>query len=463
MIFVYKDRNIHVEWTVFKGKTLVHEDFTRALIKVFLVGVGERYLLEAHECRGTLHFDIQDGLPEGVYSLELVYVKNMGNLKNCCYNDRCFMRSRVDNAFAVTEYQSEATYPSDDDVTLRYKSQVASYGYDGLSAYEIAVLRGDWNGTEGEWLEWVHQTIVDNVSHLINNVFLEWKGSAYKTRNSMPMAMRRKGIIITYETPDGEIHTEKNVNDYSIDDEHWGIDSSWVRVDELTLSGEIGISPEGTWVIDGIDSGINAVGPQGKPGATITPRINLENDTIEYSWDKETWHEMFKLSVIRPTLDITKDIEELEPGSTPTVKNEGDGFNMKLKFGLPASPTVEIGEVKTLETGQPAVVTNSGTKYKVVLDFSLPKGDFGAKGDKGDGWQAKGFVDSVSSLPVSGNTLSDTYIVGTTTPYSVYMWNGNSWINMGSATEIKSGVFDGGRADTKYGGARTIDCGRADD
>ena len=152
MIFVYKDRDMHVEWTVFKGKTLVHEDFTRALIKVFLVGVGERYLLEAHECRGTLHFDIQDGLPEGVYSLELVYVKNMGNLKNCCYNDRCFMRSRVDNAFAITEYQSEATYPGDDDVTLRYKSQVASYGYDGLSAYEIAVLRGDWNGTEGEWV-----------------------------------------------------------------------------------------------------------------------------------------------------------------------------------------------------------------------------------------------------------------------------------------------------------------------
>lgn len=153
MIYVYKDRIIHVEWTVFKGKTLVHEDFSRALIKVFLAGAGERYLLEAAECKGTLHFDCPEGLPEGVYSLELVYVKNMGNLKNGCYNDRCFMRSRIDNAFAVTEYQGEATYPGDDDVTLEYKSQVASYGYDGLSAYEIAVLRGDWNGTEGDWVE----------------------------------------------------------------------------------------------------------------------------------------------------------------------------------------------------------------------------------------------------------------------------------------------------------------------
>ena len=155
MIFVYKDRKIHVEWTVFKGKSLVHEDFTRALIKVFIAGVGERYLLPAKECRGTLFVDVPEGIPEGVYSLELIYVKNMGNLKDCRFNDRCFMRSRVDCAFAITEYQQEATEPDEDEITLRYKSQVASYGYDGLSAYEIAVLRGDWNGTEGEWLKWI--------------------------------------------------------------------------------------------------------------------------------------------------------------------------------------------------------------------------------------------------------------------------------------------------------------------
>ena len=499
MIFVYKDRKIHVEWTVFKGKSFVHEDFTRALIKVFIAGVGERYLLPAKECRGTLFVDVPEGIPEGVYSLELIYVKNMGNLKDCRFNDRCFMRSRVDSAFAITEYQQEATEPDEDEITLRYKSQVASYGYDGLSAYEIAVLRGDWNGTEGEWLKWIHQNILDNVSHLINNVYLEWEGSAYLTRISMPKEMRRKGIIITYEMPDGEIHTEKNVNDESTDNEHWGLDSSWVRIDELSLSGDIAVSPDGTWVINGIDTGINAVGPQGKPGATITPRINLENDTVEYSWDKVTWHEMFSLSSIRPTIEVVPGPEILSPGANPTVRNEGNAFNVKLKFGLPASPkidvtevqklnagsdptvqntgtvydaklkfglpaspTVNIGEVDTLFENQLATVTNSGTPYSVVLNFGIPRGYTGAKGDKGDGWQAKGFVDSSTNLPDSDNAMGDTYMVGTTTPYSVYMWNGIGWVNVGSATEIKSGVFDGGRADSQYGGARTIDCGRAD-
>jgi len=33
---------------------------------------------------------------------------------------------------------------------------------------------------------------------------------------------------------------------------------------------------------------------------------------------------------------------------------------------------------------------------------------------------------------------------------------------VGSLTEVKSGIFDGGRADSKYGGTRTIDCGGAD-
>lgn len=286
MIFVYKDRIIHVEWTVFKGKTLVHEDFTRALIKVFLVGAGERYLLQARECRGTLYFDVEDGLLEGVYSLELIYVKNMGNLHCCKYNDRCFMRSRVDNAFAITDYQSEATDQYEDDVRLRYKSQVASYGYDGLSAYEIAVLRGDWNGTEGDWLEWVHQGIVDNVSRFINSVYLDWKGSAYKTRNSMPEAMRRKGIIISYRLPNGDIVTEKSATD-SKEDILWGQDGVWERIDNLSLSGEISVSTNGSWVINGHDTGMLAVGPKGDNG--LTPLIRTYENKLQYSYDGVEW------------------------------------------------------------------------------------------------------------------------------------------------------------------------------
>lgn len=64
-------------------------------------------------------------------------------------------------------------------------------------------------------------------------------------------------------------------------------------------------------------------------------------------------------------------------------------------------------------------------------------------------------------------------------PYERWVWNGSSWegsglsggndnVNLGNYYNkeqvdnlIKPCVYDGGRADSLYGGARTIDCGNA--
>ena len=181
MIYISKDRQIHVVWSIFRGTSDVHEDFSRALVKVFLIGNYEKYLLEAVAEGGNLVFDIPQGLPEGAYSLEAIWVKNYNNLlpssdtltpsvdSGCRnqplrwpfkhphdhrFNDRCIMRSRKDYVFALTEYDSESTFYKDSgDADIKIRSAVATYGYDGLSAYEIAVLRGDFNGTEGEYLD----------------------------------------------------------------------------------------------------------------------------------------------------------------------------------------------------------------------------------------------------------------------------------------------------------------------
>ena len=68
------------QWSIFRGTSNVPEDFSRALVKVFLIGNYEKYLLEASAIRGTLTADIPQGLPEGAYSLEAIWVKNYGNL-----------------------------------------------------------------------------------------------------------------------------------------------------------------------------------------------------------------------------------------------------------------------------------------------------------------------------------------------------------------------------------------------
>lgn len=181
MIYISKDSQIHVVWSIFRGTSDVHEDFSRALVKVFLIGNYEKYLLEAVAEGGNLVFDIPQGLPEGAYSLEAIWVKNYNNLLPCSdtltpsvdsgcrnqplrwpfkhphdhrFNDRCIMRSRKDFVFALTEYDSESTFYKDSgEAEIKIRSAVATYGYDGLSAYEIAVLRGDFNGTEGEYLD----------------------------------------------------------------------------------------------------------------------------------------------------------------------------------------------------------------------------------------------------------------------------------------------------------------------
>lgn len=185
MIFVYKDRIIQIEWSIFRGTSQVPEDFSRALVKLFLVCNYEKYAVPVTAEGGMLVAQLPQDLPDGAYSLEAIWVKNYNNLfpvkgtdtpsvgaKNIRYpgtchnaygmlhpwdhrsNDRCLMRSRKDYVFAVTSYQGEETAVNEDgSVTIRISSAVATYGYDGLSAYELAVMRDDFNGTEGEWLE----------------------------------------------------------------------------------------------------------------------------------------------------------------------------------------------------------------------------------------------------------------------------------------------------------------------
>ena len=58
MQYIYKDRIIHIEWSIFKGTSPVREDFSRALVKCFLVGPNEKYLLDATAEGGKLLMDI---------------------------------------------------------------------------------------------------------------------------------------------------------------------------------------------------------------------------------------------------------------------------------------------------------------------------------------------------------------------------------------------------------------------
>ena len=328
-----------------------------------------------------------------------------------------------------------------------------------------------------------------------NMYFLSYTGSRSQTRLQVPEVLRKNGLWITYVLFDNTVVTEW-YNSSSIDDTAWQDNSNW-RDGSNSLVGDISISSNGNWVINGIETDIPARGPQGD---RLQVRVSEDQTKIEYSYDSINWSKLFPLDLITPTFELDE-TEVLDADQIPSVTNSGDNFNfkpkfhlpkakqvsvnstetiaagsdanvedvgdaneLKLKFSIPGSTPVNVGTVTTLAAGSEAKVTNGGSAYNVVLNFSIPMGNTGAKGEKGDGWECKGFVDAVDNLPSSGQTVGDLYLVGTTEPYDVYVYKGSSygWVNIGNALEIKASVIDGGRADSKYGGARTFDCGGAD-
>lgn len=301
-------------------------------------------------------------------------------------------------------------------------------------------------------------TTLTDILSSFNMYFLSYTGSRETTRLEVPMSLRKQGLWITYVLYDGNTITEwYGIN--AVDDVSWQDGNNW-RLGSNMLVGDISISADGNWIINGVDTGIPA---RGEKGDKLLVRVSEDKTKIEYSYNNVLWEELFPLSLITPTIQIAP-VTPLEPGFNPTATNIGNPFDVNIKFGLPKSPTINVGSVSTLPAGSKVKVVNAGTQYQVVLDFSIPMGNTGAKGEKGDGWELKGFVDAASNLPSSGNTLGDLYLVGTSTPYQAYVWRGSTykWVNIGTALEIKASIFDGGRADTKYGGARTIDCGGAD-
>lgn len=95
--------------------------------------------------------------------------------------------------------------------------------------------------------------------------------------------------------------------------------------------------------------------------------------------------------------------------------------------------------------------------------------------------KVKGFFKTPEDLKALVKTanLGEIAYVGTSSPYAIWEWKNNRWIdtevlegsinvnlsnyyNKSEVDElVKDNVFDGGRADSVYGGSITIDCGTA--
>ena len=126
------------------------------------------------------------------------------------------------------------------------------------------------------------QKLID-ILRSFNMMFVPYLGNKSQTRNQISPELRRQGLWLTYVI-DNTVYTEW-YDEVAIDDTTWGSDSNW-RQGSNALVGDLSVSPNGTWVINGEDSGISIKGDKGD-----SPVIRIYNNKIQVSYDKGVTYE----------------------------------------------------------------------------------------------------------------------------------------------------------------------------
>ena len=176
MLVIVKGRPIEIDWYIFKGANKQAEDFSQldaGSIKVFLVGPSNkgddqisrfnRFTYEVNVAtddnnKQYLKIDIDDTasalLDTGIYDIKVVWVKNSELHLGIREGNQHLSESRLSGIFAITADSSEDNTRLDSGVTAKkiLRSFVEPTGYDGLSAYEIAVMHG-YTEDEQTWAE----------------------------------------------------------------------------------------------------------------------------------------------------------------------------------------------------------------------------------------------------------------------------------------------------------------------
>lgn len=339
------------------------------------------------------------------------------------------------------------------------------------------------------------QTLVE-ILQGFNMYFLPYNGNTSSTRCLVPTILRKKGLWITYVKYDGNVYTEWYAAN-EIDDKSWGDSSNW-RIGNNTLVGDITISANGNWVINGTETEFKAVGEKGN-----TPLLRVANNRLQVSYDLG---------------DTYMNVAE------NPVYTQFRTYNNKLQvstdLGATWADASEYIAAWFRQNNNKLEVSRDNQKWEIFSDFIAAWFRWSSdnkiqisRTNSGEDWQdfSGSFVDKVrikkyiginESLPTSGVEEGTIYMKG---PYYdendtnndnpiyrmwVYAWKGDTlaWQDNGEFTSIAAGVvqetgnsesnvmsqaavtkefekiyrvFDGGRADSQYGGARTINCGKA--
>lgn len=165
MIYIQTGLQHKLEWTILRGVSKEKEDFSRADVILFLLSCKGRILIPVNAVDGVLHANIPTSLEEGMYGVKALWTKKRG----CVYPEHrhhCHHHHHDDwhcgNVRECQSIKAELFCVSNDTDetmggTIKLTTNVATYGYDGLDAYELSVLRGKTNLSEDEWLDMINR------------------------------------------------------------------------------------------------------------------------------------------------------------------------------------------------------------------------------------------------------------------------------------------------------------------
>ena len=223
----YQPNQLTIEWTIYRGVSKTKEDFGRSELAAFVFNKRYRAFVACEQSEGVLTLHIPADLPAGTYSLHAIWTKN---------KERSIQRATAEQVFAVSEYAGDATYhggaPTED--PLKVMSSAGTYGYDGLSAYELAVLYGKTTKSEEEWVQSAVDTAEAEDKRCRNETFRQQaEQSRQQAETERDSAEQLRAT--TFEQLEEDMQTAIDTNLKSIEQTTTSEESSGVNIITATL------------------------------------------------------------------------------------------------------------------------------------------------------------------------------------------------------------------------------------
>ena len=277
------------------------------------------------------------------------------------------------------------------------------------------------------------KSLIDILSSF-NMYFLSYNGSREQTRLQVPMSIRKTGLWITYVLYDKTVVTEWYAGE-AIDDISWKSSDNW-RVGSNMLVGDISISSDGYWVVNGVVTTTKAQGEQG-----ITPMLRVgSNNHLQVSYTNgSSWVDVSTNPVYTQfRINNNKLEQSVDLGQTWTVVSDYIASWFRFTGTTGSSQADNVGKIQ--------ISRDNGTTWS---DLS---------GEFTNSLHIKGYVATVGALPSSA-VQGDIYGVGPTYDssdtehinpiYQLYIKDSTGWINNGRFTSISAGVVqDTGNSET---------------